>query len=431
MLLLDTDILSQTSSGIVFLSERVAAANLLGVVVYDKFSDEDSLLNLPTPNADGEDYATWRFQSSATVIGTKQKIQIIIPAANSPIDLGGTYWLICSDTTEYYVWYNTGTSIDPGPFPNKTGVEVQILTTDTANQVAAKTSIALNLLPGFFTTTSNNILNISFNVYGPVSNPVDVSSGIIINIYEEGGTNIAVLDISNNNKYPMLRPSFPDYTKFRGLQFNIMTEYEWKIVDSVFKRIDIVRRRYPNEGSRVLGMGFSGGFEKKFSIEECLDYVYQTAVEINLHPPMTGLWFSFAQRQSGVSSSNPFVAYGGMNGIPFSWFDALVLGATIKALIAKQIFEIDTNFNISDSGISITYDRDSKYGGVVAAYVQEFEAKKKKLKWQMAPHSQSGLGTFFGFAGPTWFNAAVQGLNTRGTIALRGLYPYLSSGGGF
>ena len=43
----------------------------------------------------------------------------------------------------YYVWYNTGASVDPAP-PGRTAIEIGILTTDTAADVAQKTSEALN-----------------------------------------------------------------------------------------------------------------------------------------------------------------------------------------------------------------------------------------------------------------------------------------------
>jgi len=56
---------------------------------------------------------------------------------NSYFDLGTT-------AQSYYVWYNVnGTGVDPAP-AGKIGIEVNILTTDTKDQVTGKTATALN-----------------------------------------------------------------------------------------------------------------------------------------------------------------------------------------------------------------------------------------------------------------------------------------------
>ena len=100
----------------------------------------------------------------------------------------------------------------------------------------------------------------------------------------------------------------------------------------------------------------------------------------------------------------------------------------IKALLARQLFEIDTNFNISDAGLTITYDRDSKLGGVINGLLTDFDDKKTKLKWQHAAHAVSALGTLFGFGGNPIFQNIISSINMRGAIGIRSLSPFFSGG---
>jgi len=58
--------------------------------------------------------------------------------------LSADYFLFSSPTTNFYVWYNTGASVDPAVV-GATGIEVDILVGDSAIQVASKTAAAINL----------------------------------------------------------------------------------------------------------------------------------------------------------------------------------------------------------------------------------------------------------------------------------------------
>lgn len=56
----------------------------------------------------------------------------------------GTYWTANSTTTEFYIWYKKdGAGTDPA-LSGKTGILVEILSADTATEVATKTLIAIN-----------------------------------------------------------------------------------------------------------------------------------------------------------------------------------------------------------------------------------------------------------------------------------------------
>lgn len=428
MLLLDIDIIGKTSSGIVFVKERLNGAGLGGVVVYDKFSDENSLLGLPEADADHEDYIVWRFTSQAATVGIKEVITAVFQA-DSDSSLHGKSWTIDTPLNKYYIWYNTsGTPMSGDPLvPGRISVEVAITSGATADAVALATSAALNLLSDMTATAQNDHVTITVSGVGDVCNAADRDAGVIITHISNGGTTVTAFGISNANLYPKTRPSVPDYNVFRPLQFNILTEFEWDLILSSLRFIDQVRSRHPNLGQRRLGMGFSGGFEKKFSIEELLDFLHQTVVEMNIHPPATMFWFQYVAipRDGGSGSYNPYYV---QTGIPYFWKDALVQGIVIKALLSRQIYEIDTNFNISDSGLSISYDRDSRLGSVLQGLIQQFEDRKKKIKWQHAPHGGSGIGTFFGFGGNPIYQNVINSINLRGSVSLRALSPFFAGG---
>lgn len=420
MLLFDTQVLQKTANSVVFTSNRVYAPGRVGIVAYDKFSDEDSLLGLTSPDPDTEDYVLWRFQSAPSIIGAKEKTQIVTypDVADS---LSGKYFCISSLTTNYYVWYNTGASVDPAAAG--TPIQVNIATNATDAAVATATGAAL-IAAGFQVSAVGNLVTVVVVGYGDTSNAGDYNTGFVFSTAVEGGLAFPTFTLTNDVLYPIMRPSIPDYTVFRNLQFNVITEYEWKVVQSVFKKIDMVRRRYPNLGQRQLGLGIAGGYEKKFSVEEILDFLYQTVVEINIQGPSTKFWFEFNDaRGSFVSANNPYMA---SLGVPFEMYPLLVDGTVIKALLSRQLFEIDTNFNISDQGISITYDKDSKLSSVISGLIAGYEKQKETVKMQYLPHSGSAVGTFFGFAGHNYFNTVASMLTENGVLALKSLVPYYS-----
>lgn len=60
----------------------------------------------------------------------------------------GEYFKISSSTTDYYVWYDTGSSTNP-EVAGRTEIKVDILSEDTAAEVATKTAAAINDKPDF------------------------------------------------------------------------------------------------------------------------------------------------------------------------------------------------------------------------------------------------------------------------------------------
>lgn len=409
------------------MKERLSGQGMGGVVVYDKFSDEDSILGLPVADSDNEDYVVWRFTTQISAIGIKETLTVVFQPDYAD-SLHGKTWFIDTPLNKYYIWYNTSGTPglgDPGS-AGRIGVEVALVTNDTSDVVATKTSTVLNTLIDMSSVVANTQVIITISGVGNVCNAGDTTAGVVVTQQSNGGTSVTAFGISNENLYPILRPKLPDYNVLRPLQFNVMTEMEWDIILSSLRYIDLVRSRHPNLGQRKLGMGFSGGFEKKFSIEELLDFLHQTVVEMNIHPPATMFWFQYVATPSSSSGSyNPYFV---QSGIPYFWKDALVKGVVIKAILSRQIYEIDTNFNISDSGLSITYDRDSRLSGVLQGLIEQFQDLKKKIKWQHAPHGGSGIGTFFGFGGNPIYQNVINSLNLTGSIGLRSLSPFFAGG---
>lgn len=73
-----------------------------------------------------------------------RQITTIVTVAGSAVPPGSYFSINTPTPSEYYVWYSvSGTGNDPAP-ANKTPIRVNILSTDTAAQVATKTQQAIN-----------------------------------------------------------------------------------------------------------------------------------------------------------------------------------------------------------------------------------------------------------------------------------------------
>jgi len=60
--------------------------------------------------------------------------------------ISANYFSVSNLTTDYYVWYNTGASVDPAPAGKTELAEVAVLVGDTAILIATKTVAAINAL---------------------------------------------------------------------------------------------------------------------------------------------------------------------------------------------------------------------------------------------------------------------------------------------
>ena len=104
---------------------------------------------------------------------------------------GGEYFTLSSPTTDYYVWYDIKDgSADPS-IVGSTGIEVDILATDTAEQVATKTAAAIAAEADFDapppTGTTLTITNV---VAGAVTDSAVGTSGFTISKLTDGGNGV-------------------------------------------------------------------------------------------------------------------------------------------------------------------------------------------------------------------------------------------------
>lgn len=96
----------------------------------------------------------------------KSQAQIAKITCVAGTSLGGKYFVFfAQDGTKHYAWYNTGASTDPAP-AGWTGHEVDVLTTDSASQVASKTQAILDAVTGFDCTVNGAILTLTCSTAG-------------------------------------------------------------------------------------------------------------------------------------------------------------------------------------------------------------------------------------------------------------------------
>lgn len=102
--------------------------------------------------------------------------------ANSQIDvtgatgaaIDGAYFELNSPSTEYYIWFNLtdGASVDPAP-AGKTGVQVDILTADTASAIATALQSTIDGEADFSASVSGNVVDVVNAAVGEVADPAD------------------------------------------------------------------------------------------------------------------------------------------------------------------------------------------------------------------------------------------------------------------
>lgn len=93
--------------------------------------------------------------------------------------LNNKYWLIDSPTNAYYVWYNvSGGGTGPSPAPSgRSGIPVNISTGASASDVALATASALDLTSDFIATFLVDVVTVTCEVSGFVTNPADGNTG--------------------------------------------------------------------------------------------------------------------------------------------------------------------------------------------------------------------------------------------------------------
>jgi len=251
--------------------------------------------------------------------------------------------------------------------------------------------------------------------------------------YEDSTLNNIVFKIDNANLFPSYTAPLQDYTILSNRGFKVVSFMEYEILQALLTRIDLVRRRLPNPGSTIsdtdgIGQGgvvsFAGGFDKKFTIDELMQFIEGTLVEINIHPPATTFYWYFTSEQEETSYTNPYNFY---NGVPYKMFDLLVQGALIRALISWGILEVDIHFSASDSGLQITYDRVGHVKGWHDTLLAEYTKQKDLVKWDCVNSYGIAVGTV-PFAALGIIGAATNMIQEHGVLPMNTLVGFFSRG---
>jgi len=104
--------------------------------------------------------------------------------------LGGKYFRLYSTSTSYYVWYNTGGSIDPTPDGGlSTGIEVIINTGDNGSVVATATRSAIIAEADFSASARSEVVTVITEDIGDTTNIIDSNTGMTFTTTQEGSSN--------------------------------------------------------------------------------------------------------------------------------------------------------------------------------------------------------------------------------------------------
>jgi|GEM_PF-6732596 len=112
--------------------------------------------------------------------------EVVINTDASGLD--GDYFLLSSSSTDYYVWMNVDNgSTDPADGGGRTGIEVNILSTDTEAEVAGKIATVLQSESAFSISTTTQTITITNNTPGSTSNAADSgANNFSITITQQG-----------------------------------------------------------------------------------------------------------------------------------------------------------------------------------------------------------------------------------------------------
>jgi len=115
----------------------------------------------------------------------------VVHVADVAGSLGGKYYSLMGT---HYVWFDTGTSVDPSVV-GLTGLQVVIVSGDSASVVAGKVQAVIDADVNFSATVSIDQVTITAALVGDKSATVDVDSGVsVVQLQEGGSTDMGLID---------------------------------------------------------------------------------------------------------------------------------------------------------------------------------------------------------------------------------------------
>lgn len=198
--------------------------------------------------------------------------------------------------------------------------------------------------------------------------------------------------------YPSYGAKVGNYTTISDHLIKLVTGLELEILNSLKTRIDLVRKRLPNPGSVIntdedIGdggiVGYAGGFSKKFTVDEYLEFINGALIEINITAPATRFWWQFSPKDVDLNPS----PYKSNRGVPASLSDLIVQGGIIRALVAWGLLEVDIAFSSVDSSLAITFDRQSMVQSWMGRLLDEYNKKMTMIKMDFINSYGVAVGT--------------------------------------
>lgn len=147
--------------------------------------------------------------TSRTAAAIPEETEVTLPADTSG-SLSGKYWTLNSPTTNYYVWYNTGSSTEPTV--SGTGIEVAIIENDDAETVALATKNAIDSESDFSATVLSDVVTVTNISAGNAIDAVngDMPSGFTIDITIQGEDNQPIIKVISEGDTGTKRIEFID-----------------------------------------------------------------------------------------------------------------------------------------------------------------------------------------------------------------------------
>jgi len=109
------------------------------------------------------------------------------------VGLGGKYFLLDSPQESYYVWFNTGSDVDP-LISGRTSIEVAVQESMNATEVAIELQIELEETLQFKTAANNEVIFCTNLIKGIVNDPQDETSGFTLEVIRQGSDNLILAE---------------------------------------------------------------------------------------------------------------------------------------------------------------------------------------------------------------------------------------------
>lgn len=255
--------------------------------------------------------------------GKLPEITNLIAPAGSNFAIGGpgTYFLIQSagDVNLYYVWFNVNASNSDPAVGGRTGIEIQILSGDTADGVAAKMAIPLNAATGLDATALNNIVTVTTtgSQETTAASNFNVPSPFTVNVIQSGRrTFIEAINPSAVNESAVFVSSGVLQVHRPQIQF---TEYEGTVQGDLFVAT-----------GDTLGLNNAG----EYTIAKIID---------RENIVVTGTMAAVTNASLNGRESSVYVA----EGVPYTGYKRVLFASQQPGAPARNLIIFDTNAQYS------------------------------------------------------------------------------------